>query len=114
MTTDNVDNEEELPSDPFLGKETLPESTITPDYLADERPQSDSRLDYLKWCLVHQFNEANLLSDGHPQKLIDQAAFELERDGYRQRPSKKQILESFMKILKVMVKARVKVVVRRK
>jgi hypothetical protein len=103
MTTGNLDENHdmneadvELPVDPFLNKEVLPEPSITPDYLRDEKPDTDSELDYVKWCLMHTFNESNMISDGHPQKVIDKAAFELERDGYRQRPSKKQILETFL------------------
>jgi hypothetical protein len=97
MATGKIDENSEMSTGPSeTQKETLPDNTITPDYLADERPNTDNQLDYIKWCLVHQFTEANLISDGHPQKVIDQAAFELERDGYRQRPSKRDIINSFV------------------
>jgi hypothetical protein len=94
MVTENLDENSDMSEEPK--KEALPETTITPDYLGDDRPDTDSELDYIKWCLMHTFTETNMISDGHPQKVIDQAAFELERDGYRQRPSKRDIIHSFV------------------
>jgi hypothetical protein len=59
-----------------------------PAYLADEAPEGT--MNYIKWALMHGVSEDELVDDKQNAASIRVAAMELEHDGYRQRPSRKQ------------------------
>lgn len=71
----------------------LTDETI-PVYMKDEQPQDE--LDAIKWSLVNGFTEENIISDHKDPKLVEQAAKELEIDGYRQRPPKAEVIQRFL------------------
>lgn len=73
---------------------TTPISPVVPDYMKDEQPEDE--LDAIKWSLINGFTEENIISDDKDPKLVEQAAKELEIDGYRQRPPKAQAIERFL------------------
>jgi hypothetical protein len=62
--------------------------------MKDEQPENE--LDAIKWSLVNGFTEENIISDHKNPDLVEQAAKELEIDGYRQRPPKAARIEHFL------------------
>lgn len=98
MTTGNIDDKDDMNSNPLEDEvpEVLPESVVTPAYLQDPPPKGMSDLDSAKWSLLNGFTEASLIRDGAEQALIDQAADELQADGYRKKPSKAEQLKNFI------------------
>jgi hypothetical protein len=57
-----------------------------PVYLLEEPPEGKSN--QVKWALMHDMTEADLVEQGFNASTVRICAQELEKDGYRQRPSK--------------------------
>lgn len=77
------DEEEEL-----ADVEDEQKNKIIPIYLGSEEPPGETN--WAKWALLHGYTEEDLKDMGKNPGTIRICAQELERDGYRKRPSKKQ------------------------
>lgn len=62
------------------------EGEEVPVYLLDEPP--DGKSNYTKWALMHGISEDQLIEEGVNANTVRICAQELEKDGYRQRPTK--------------------------
>ena len=81
-------NEEGTPPDEEEKEEGdgLPEP---PEFLRDEAPDPDKqRSMYVKWALMHDKLEDELIAEGANPNTVRIGAQELEKEGYRQRPAK--------------------------
>ena len=58
-----------------------------PVFMRDE-PPSKGKMNMIKWALMHGFSEEDVVNQGYNAKTVGMAAFYLEQDGYRKRPSK--------------------------
>jgi len=87
---DDIENEQreglnesaEIPQ----GEAEIP-GELPPIYLQDEPP--DGKVNIIKWALMHDITEEELKADPqHNNRTVDICAQELEKDGYRKRPTK--------------------------
>ncbi len=89
---DNNDDINDTGEDEDRSMDEQQESTqavakTTPIYLGDEEPPGESN--WVKWALLHGYTEEDLKDMGKNPGTLRICAQELERDGYRKRPSKK-------------------------
>lgn len=73
----NGGREEELPPPPVFTLETP--------------PTTGKKMDMIKWGLMHGKSEEELVDIGFNKKTVSMAAYDLERDGWRDRPRKGRV-----------------------
>jgi len=78
MTTNGEEREQ-----PGEGEE-LPE---VPVFMGDV-PPTKKKMDMIKWGLMHNVTEKDLIDQGFNPKTVRMAAYDLEKEGYRKRPAK--------------------------
>jgi hypothetical protein len=87
MATDKEDLPEEQEQIPGTGpaEEGLP---APPVFMLDSPPTTGKKMDLIKWGLMHNRTEEELVGAGFNAKTVRMAAYDLEKEGYRKRPPK--------------------------